>query len=348
MPRKSLPAKIKSLQGFNVILMHTTEEEIKIYINIAAKKFEEYFDLINARQNSMLKKVIEENPYTGLSFRKPIEHLDFSDWMGNDKEKWFSMMKLIIEFSHDFAVCVEVFKWEEPEIAFMIERYGNLGDKEKEFNMFEKLRAKQARDEWKIRDAEWIKENLEKEKHKNHKSKAEWEIEFKKIEEEMGLDFLKRWFPEGIPNTEETCVYCINKARQLKEAEEYGRQMEQENQKKDEEWKKQKESERTEMQKMTCECCNFSTFSDEAYEMHMESKEHEKTELFSSLFCKHCEIQFRNKIELNMHNQTKKHKYAAGILEKQTEFHCEKCEYKTNLKQNFDKHCLTKSHIEKV
>ena len=348
MPRKSLPPKIKSLQGYDVVLMHTTEEEIKAHIYATSKKFEEYFDLINAKQNRMLEKVIDENPYAGLSFRKPIEHLEFIDWMRNDKEKYFEMMKLIFQFKHDFAVCIEVFKWEEPEIEFMIQKYGHLGDKEIEFNIFEKARFKQAKTEWEIKDAVWIQENKLKEDHKSHKSKSEWEIEFKKIKAEMGIDFLNRWFPDGIPNTEETCIYCINEAKCKKEAEEYGKKMELQQLKYDEEWQKEKAANAKNREKMICECCEFSTFNDEVYEMHMDSKEHKRKELLQKTYCKCCEIQCRTELDFNIHVQTKKHKYAAGIIEKQTEFHCEKCNYTTQLKQHFDKHCSTKAHNEKV
>jgi len=348
MPRKSLPPKVKSLQGYEVILTQTTEEEIKNHIYSTAKKFEEYFDEINLKQNRMLNKVIDENPYAGMSFRKPIIHLEFDDWMGSNKEKYFEMMKLIFQFSHDFAVCMQVFEWEEPELEFMIEKYGHIGEKEKDFIMFEKMRVKQAREEWEIKDAVWIQENKLKDEHKSHKSKSEWEIEFKKITAEMGIDFLNRWFPNGIPNDEETCIHCIKEAKRKKEAEEHGKKMELEQLKYDEEWQKQKASFAQIKEKLTCECCNFSTFSEQAYELHMESKEHEKTELFSSLFCKDCDIQCRNKNEFMFHITTNKHKINSGKIVKQTEFHCEKCDYKTNLKQNFDKHCLTKSHIEKV
>ena len=82
--------------------------------------------------------------------------------------------------------------------------------------------------------------------------------------------------------------------------------------------------------------------------MHMDSKEHEKMELFTSLFCKDCKVQCRNKVEWQFHISTNKHKLKIGEIEKQTNFCCEKCNYNTHLKQNFDKHCLTKSHIEKV
>lgn len=348
MPRKSLPAKIKSLQGYEVILTQTTEEEIKDHIYAVAEKYEDYFDEINMRQNHMLNKVIEENPYAGMSFRKPGVHLDFNDWMGSNPEKYFEMMKVIFQFRHDFAVCMQVFDWEEPEIEFMIEKYGNIGEKEKEFIMFEKMRFKQAHDEWEIKDAVWIQENKLKEAHKSHKSKSEWEIEFKKLEAENGIEFVNRWFPAGIPNDEETCIHCINDAKHKKEAEEHSKKMELEQQRMDEDWQKEKASLKTVREKLTCECCNFSTFSDEVYDLHLDSKEHKRIELLKKTYCKCCELQCRTELDFNIHVQTKKHKYAAGILEKQTEFHCEKCDYKTNLKQHFEKHCATKSHNEKV
>jgi hypothetical protein len=51
-------------------------------------------------------------------------------------------------------------------------------------------------------------------------------------------------------------------------------------------------------------------------------------------------------MEYNIHIQTKKHKIAIGLLEKQTDFNCEKCNYITKLKQNYEKHILTKTHID--
>jgi len=41
-----------------------------------------------------------------------------------------------------------------------------------------------------------------------------------------------------------------------------------------------------------------------------------------------------------------KHKIKIGEIERQTDFKCEKCKYETKLKQNWEKHCLTKGHLE--
>jgi hypothetical protein len=169
---------------------------------------EKNFDEINARQNRMLSKVVEENPYAGLSWRRRINRLEFDDWMGNEPEKYFEMMKYILQFKHDFSLCKEVFEWDEPQIEFIIEKYGTLSEKEKEFKFFEEMRVKQSKSEWEIRDAEWIKENKLKQEHKSHNPRSEWEAEFKKIESEMGLAFLNRWYPDGIPN-HDSCIFCI-------------------------------------------------------------------------------------------------------------------------------------------
>ena len=344
MPRKSLPPGIKMMKGFNVVLTETTEEELRDYIRATALKFEKCFDAINEKQNKFLDLVIDENPYAGMNWRKPVKHLDWMDWIGTD-DKYIALMKVIMDFKHDFFLCVDVFNWEESDIQFMIEKYGNINDKEKEFTIWERLRAKQSRTEWELKDAEWITENNLKQEHLNHKTRSEWEIEFKKIEAEMGLAFLKRWFPTGIPNTDETCKFCIAKHNFYKKGELVSKEHELEQLRLDEEWQKEKASKKQEQEKLRCECCNFSTFISEVYDMHMESKEHQKQELISSLYCKTCKVQSRTKMEYQFHISTNKHKYATGELEKQTEFHCEKCNYKTNLKQHFDKHCTTKSHL---
>ena len=347
MPRKSLPAALKMMKGFNVVLSETTEEEIQDYIRATTIKFEKCFDAINEKQNRFLDLVIDHNPYEGMSWRKPVKHLEFIEWMGKEEDKYFAFMKVIMDFKHDFSLCVEVLELDEPDIQFMIEKYGNINDKEKEFTIYEKMRAKQSHSAWEIKDAEWIVEHKLKQEHLNHKTRKEWEIEFKKIEEEMGLAFLNRWFPDGIPNTDETCMFCIAKHNFYKKSEQVSKEHEEEQERKNEEWAKQKETEKQERDKLKCECCNFSTFNSEVYDIHMESKEHQKQELISSLYCKTCKVQSRTKMEHQYHISTNKHKYATGELEKQTEFRCEKCNYTTQLKQSFDKHCLTKSHLEK-
>jgi hypothetical protein len=348
MPRKSLPPALKTMKGYPVVLSETTEEELQNYIRATAIKFEKCFDAINEKQNRFLDLVIDQNPYEGMSWRKPVKHLEWIDWMGTEQDKYFAFMKIIMDFKHDFLLCVEALEWDESDIQFMIEKYGNINDKEKEFGIWERLRAKQSRSAWEIKDAEWIVEYTLKQEHLNHKPRSEWEIEFKTIESEMGLAFLNRWFPDGIPNTDETCKYCIAKQNFFKKAEQVSKQHEEEQLRLDEDWQKEKASFKKEQDKLKCECCNFSTFNSEVYDIHMESKEHLKKDLLKRTYCKVCEIQCRTETDFEIHIQTKKHKYATGELEKQTEFHCEKCNYKTFFKQHFEKHCATKSHNEKV
>ena len=121
MPRKTLPPKIKNLRRYEVNLTQTTEEEIKEHIQSLTKRYEDYFEYINAKQNRMLSKVIEQNPYAGLGFRRPITRLEFDEWTNND-DKCNEMMNFILDFKHDYYTCVAVFEWNEPEIEFMLEK----------------------------------------------------------------------------------------------------------------------------------------------------------------------------------------------------------------------------------
>lgn len=348
MPRKSLPPGIKMMKGYDVVLTETTEEDLRKYIHENIGTFKTCHSMINNKQNKFLDQLIDGNPYAGMSWRKLVKRLEWIDWMGTEQEKYFKLLKIIMDFKHDYTLCVKIFEWEEPDIQFMIEKYGTINDKENEFVNYERLRAKQSRTEWELKDAEWISENKLKQDHSNHKTRKEWEIEFKQIEEEMGLAFLNRWFPNGIPNTDETCKFCIAKLNLSKKAEVVLKEQELEQEQKNKEWRKQKEADQKEREKLNCTCCNFSTFSSEAYDLHLDSKEHQKRELLKKTYCKCCEIQCRTETDYDIHIQTKKHKYAIGELEKQTEFHCEKCNYKTTFKQHFEKHCGTKAHIEKV
>jgi hypothetical protein len=85
----------------------------------------------------------------------------------------------------------------------------------------------------------------------------------------------------------------------------------------------------------------------EINETEIKEKRGKIKENLSAVYCEICKIQCRNYMEFATHNSTTKHKKAIGEIARVLEFVCEKCNYKTRLKQNFDKHLSTKSHISK-
>ena len=84
-----------------------------------------------------------------------------------------------------------------------------------------------------------------------------------------------------------------------------------------------------------CEKCN-----------EIEKKKENKNEIISSLYCKSCKTQCRNKTEYSFHINSAKHKNL--LTPKQTIFTCVECNYTTTFKQHYEKHITTKTHFEKV
>jgi hypothetical protein len=185
--------------------------------------------------------------------------------------------------------------------------------------MYERIHYRKSKEQWEINDSEWIQQQKLKAEHKNH-----------------------------IEKVPAICNYCV---KDIQEEEERAiRQAKDEEQQRiwNEEWEAKRREELENRQILTCGCCNFSTYNDDTYEKHLESKEHKRLELSSKLYCAVCVKHCRSQNEYNFHIHSKKHKIAIGEIEKTNpEFKCEKCNYTTLLKQNFEKHLLTKAHNEK-
>ena len=375
MPRKSLCSEMKNMRSMKVSLTQTTEAEICEHLEAEYKELEPLMVEMKAEQEKMINLVFNHktnNPYSLMSWRKGSPtRLKFSQWYGDyDKngDKWLEAEMRVYALRDDIKLCDSVFKWSEntdmSDILFQTQKYidNSGGDF---FNICEQICFNEAKKEWEIRDAVWIADQTLKEVHKTkhfskQESKERYENQLSAMKRgnetpEFIAKFLKGLSPDGTDTQKDDCKFCVEARntdeKKRKEDEERDKRFAEREalfEKRENEWLKQKALEdKEEKDKYECECCKYSTFSGEAFDFHLESKEHAKMESLTKYFCKSCGVQLRNQMEYTIHTQTKNHKIAVGEIEKIIEYRCDECEYITKLKQNYDKHCLSKAHIEK-
>lgn len=371
MPRSIVPSECKRLRTLNINITSTSEEEIWKHLTHNFKEFEEQSNAIKKLMNNMVQYIFDNNPYKNYCWRiKTPKRIEFDEWY-EGKIIYLEWISNHMAYKTDFLLCSEFFNWnkEENNKFYEFNNYINLFYKldykeyEIEFKLYEKQKYFESKEEWKIRDAEWIKEKDEKQNHNiNHHSIDYHEKEIKKLDENYkGIscreDYIKRQFKDGILISTEVddCKYCIE-VKKLREEEPIRIKLEKEKERleeeellrKTQEWENQRKEELQNRELYICKECNYSTYNAEAFDFHQDSKEHKKLIELHKYYCEDCEIQTRNQMEYNIHIQTKKHKIKIGELEKQEEFKCELCNYITRLKQNWEKHMNTKIHINNM
>jgi hypothetical protein len=359
MPRQTINPRARGMLTYDVNITKTDEEELYKHLLNKLEDISIIFDEARRRQDAMVDLVFSKNPYENFCWRNRIpKRIEFMDWT-KQEEKWYTFMKDLFELKHDLKLCLTIFKWEETrtdgaELEYKLLKL-NL-DYEDEFKRYENMRYNQSKKEWENRDAEWIKEKKDLETHTVYHHPIEYHVELSK-----DIDYIKWTFKDGIIKSTEidTCKHCI-KAQEWRAGEPERKRLEEEKERLEEEkleesYRKLKEEKEEQRKKQLdsrhlyiCDLCNYKTYDDESWDSHEDSKSHKKLVELKSLYCKVCEVQSRNPTELSIHKQTKKHKIKCGEIEKQTEFKCEPCNYTTSLKQNYDKHCLSKSHKERM
>jgi rubredoxin len=353
MPRQLVSPKLKRMVTMNVNITETTNEEIYNHLNKKIAEIQPLFNEAKELQNKMVYLVFNKNPYENCNWRnKGPVRIEFNEWMNND-DKWFHFLKSLFDLRHDLGLYIYSIQEKTSDISEL--EYSLLKfnlNYEDEFNMYEKFRYNQAKKEWEIRDAEWIIEKKEKDNHyRNHKTEEQWHNIDKKIKE----GFFQYDYPLNIEikNTRvSTCKYCIRDNEEDKEREERIKQDELKQEERNRKWFEQKEQERIQQLEnrhlYECKLCDYKTYDSNSFDNHEDSKEHKRIIELRKYYCEDCDVQSRNSMEHVIHKQTKKHKIKIGEIQIQSEYKCDLCNYVTGLKQNYDKHCSTKQHKEKV
>lgn len=324
MPRKSLPQQCKRMKTLAVCLTNTTEEEIWNHLLNSAQKYIDEAYTITVKQSTFITNIYNNNPYLNFSWRnRTPSRVKWDEWMENNE----NIQDIIIshfDFKHDWSLCVKAFDWNNEDVIywdFEIKKNNYNVTSNEEFEVYERMHYNNSKKEWEIKDADWIIENKLKQDHKTHNKNPDCKLCINEIEED------KKWELRNLARIEQQNKW-------------------------NEEWKAkllQDEKEKQENKELyECKHCNFMTYDEKAADIHEESKTHKKTIELMNLYCKDCSIQCKNQTDYIIHIHTKKHKVICGEIEKQMEFKCDKCNYVTGLKQNFEKHCSTKAHNEKV
>jgi hypothetical protein len=343
-----------------VILTQHTEEDVWNYYYSKWEGIEHIHDIIRKAKNRLLDKVFDKNPYAENDWRKGkpkrINKLDWFNYLSEDEMEIFHALR---DFQRDMNICNKSFKWNESKeingILFDWEQlYATSSDTE-EFELYENLRFNQSRAKWETDDAEWIADQKVISYHKaNHRPRGWKEKHWKTMGEEE-----RKWYERGIVDYEfhEDCKYCVSEAetteRRERELKEYEEKEERKLKESNEKWLREQEGKRKEQderlsnrEEHVCDVCNYKTLSDENYEVHLESKSHIANHNAKKWFCNCCEAQCRSQLEWTVHCGSRKHKINAGELPKVEEYSCQKCNYSTKLKQNFEKHLVTNGHMK--
>lgn len=361
MPSKTLPPELKNITMMEVLLTHHTEEDVWTFY---VKKCEELFEfesIIHNARERWISKVFEKNPYTNHNWRKgKPSRLQKDGWLKYLNEAEVQKYHELAYLPRDLHVCNRALKWEEKEdfhqLVFDVEKTYKLFSDDGEFQLYEANRFREAKEKWETDDAVWIQEQKDLNYHKSsHRPKGWKENWWNNIGEEE-----KAWYSRGPVDFEfhEDCRFCKMEEEQRikkeKEEREYQERQEQQEREYHETWKRECEEKRKVEEeqrvrntvKYTCECCKFDTTSKYVFDEHNQSRSHKAIKNLQDWYCADCETQCRTSIEWAAHINSRKHKIQIGEVEKTEDYHCEKCGYTTKHKQNFDKHCITKRHIE--
>ena len=374
MPRQSLPSHLKNLKTYGVLLTQTTEEDLLKHLQEASKRYESHWQGYYDKLNGIVQDLHDRNPYRKHNWRKGSPERrykngwEWNDFAVDDDDK-MKAYYWIFDIRHDLKRCGDEFKWGEKDdeigqwyrdFEYQVGRLiSNLHETEKELKWVDERNFASAKKEWETEDAEWIDYQKRLKEHQMHRSRQAW-LELFARDKESQEWYIKRNGGDGIPNTDETCEFCIRKKKQdeeyearrkVEEAERLAEEERYRQEREEAERRKAEERQRkwAEMNAVlyTCEDCDFSTRNKWNYENHLDSKQHAHVVKQKSLFCKQCQVQCRTQMEYDHHVSTNKHKKAIGEV-KEKVWRCEACDYTASLKHHYENHCKSKKHQEKV
>lgn len=351
MPRATLPSCVKNLQTMTVLLTKTTEEMIWNHIEKVIEGWDE--------KHYKYRRLLDDT--TQMYFdpkANPFDRYSVEDWRHNRpklryknaKYSWVNEedeaeFNLLGDIRSDVMKCVRAFpEWEERLLQTIYEMdKSNLKDGVEELVRFEQARYNESRKRYEEQDAEYIRQREIRFDHSQfHQSREQFYKD----------DYLRRVFYDNKePEYWKTCEWCIAHEQTVRDQKEYlaeeQRLIDEDERKHKEQQRQLRQQELDDREHYECDLCGFSSYSPDAYDRHLDSREHKVNTNHSNWFCKDCEHHSRSKLEHEFHLATNKHKKKTGQLEVADKYECECCEYSTLRKDLYKKHLTTKAHLAK-
>lgn len=354
MPRISLPNEMKKFRSFEVTITQTKEEDIWEFIRSTMFEFEEKADLINDAKTKFINEQYDTNPYLDADFKQEVNKVNEYEWI---RDEFKNIIRKYSTLEKDLELCKCMWKDNEERLdlindwIFAIEKFiTNINDNI-EFKVANNINYNNAYKIWRQKHSKYIEQRSEAVSHQfcdypdcYPEPHVEGEHYYLKGE-------TKHYFNKN-------CGICLRQKQAYYDEIEYSKRMVIENAERDTRYKAEREKKlkedelKEEERKKTlptyeCKECSYTTKYYSEYQAHLESKEHTNAINLKKWYCEHCKTQPRNLTEYMFHNSTKKHKIAIGELEADpTEYNCEKCNYRTDIKQNWEKHLKSKKHFD--
>lgn len=350
MPRSSLPNITAKMRTIEVMLTKTTEETIWTHLQNKMVGLEDKIDEYSNRLNELTNLYFHTNPYDKYTIKdwrenrpKMKYNLDRLRWISDLGEEYSKEYFDMLEVITDIRICNKAFpEWNE-RLSDIMEVIEFLKFDTTELITWERIKFYKSKEKYEKEDVEYI---AEQKLLRNHRESHLTRERF------LTNEFYRRVMYEGKePEYWTTCKWCISHEKMLqdiKDAEAEQERIIQQEIKKHEEKKRQERAERVaSIEYHTCECCDYKTSNIDAYDRHLESKEHRVKQNHIDWFCECCNTQSRSKNEHEFHLKSNKHQQNAGLITDEIKmFRCECCDYETARKDYYKLHLGSKKHIK--
>jgi hypothetical protein len=356
MPRPSLPASLKKLWTFQVILTQTTEEEIWQHFTDKFRGYPDHRDYLLNKIEALEEEMNLNNPFSHQSFSKARGTQPFMKYNNlngvavevflehNDETEWNRYM-YIRQLDCDLKKCGKVFQWDE-NVKYAAQ--------------FMEWTALSQQTVWELDTA--LAGLVITEECCYFYAKRQWEIAHaEEILQQKNAELARLNHSRHSIEPDPECNLCIlaEKRRALQEKQALERAIQEQQdaeemlfmRQEEERVERELEAERKLMEKEavkhTCKTCDYTTSSGGKFDVHLASKEHTARLRSKALYCESCMTQSRSQLEHENHCNSVKHKKKVGEIVEPTEYRCETCAYVTPSKHLFKQHTASKKHKEK-
>lgn len=352
MPRPTLPAALKKLWTFQVILTQTTEEELWQHFTDKFREYENQRDYLINKIEALGDEMNLNNPFSHQSFsksRRTQPSRKYNNLNGvavevflehNDEIEWNRYL-IISKLNSDLKRCGKELKWDE-NVKYAAQ--------------FLEWTALSEQTVWELETA--LTTLATTEECCYYVAKRQWEIAHADEILQQKETEIARSKHLGHVDVDPECSLCIfaEKLRTFQEKEALARAIQEQEdaaemlfmRQEEERVERELEEERKLMAPLTCKMCDYSTTTPSKYDIHLSSRDHTNRHKLRATYCDVCQVQCKNNVDYDIHTATQKHKKKIGEIVEPAEYRCNACDYTTPSKYLYKAHCDTKTHRNKM